>query len=86
MLRESLIPPQPGVPFRVNHKFPPLEKMNLKIADGNLSFKAPPKSDRKRRLLLNNFDASVRLKILEIILKWEETMLITTREALLAWL
>ena len=61
MLREGFIPPQPGMPFKINHKFPPLDKIHVKIADGNLTFKAPPKGDGKRRLLLNNFDASVRL-------------------------
>ncbi|MCJ1396229.1 hypothetical protein MMC18_009118 [Xylographa bjoerkii] len=58
MLRENVIPPQPGVPFAVNHKFPPLEKMNVRIADRLLDFKARPKGDGKRKVLLNNFDAA----------------------------
>ena len=59
MLRERSIPPQPGMPFKVNHKYPPLSKMHVKIADRCIPFEPPLGGDRKRRLLLNNFDASV---------------------------
>ena len=61
MLREKSIPPQPGTPFEINHKYPPLSKVNIRIADQCISFNPPLGGDGKRRLLLNNFDASVRL-------------------------
>ena len=60
MLREKSIPPQPGMPFRINHKFPPLAKMHVRISDQCIPFKPRLGGDGKRRLLLNNFDASVR--------------------------
>ena len=60
MLREKSIPPQPGTPFKTNHLYPPLSKMNIRIADQCIPFKPPLDGDGKRRLLLNNFDASVR--------------------------
>ena len=59
MLREDSIPPQPGTPFVINHKYPPLSKMNVQIADRCIPFKPPLGGDGKRRLLLNSFDASV---------------------------
>ena len=59
MLRERSIPPQPGMPFVVNHKYPPLSKVHVKIADRCIPFEPPLSGDQKRRLLLNNFDASV---------------------------
>ncbi|CAD6567566.1 MAG: hypothetical protein ASARMPREDX12_000532 [Alectoria sarmentosa] len=52
------IPPQPGWPFKLNPKLPRLDKMNIKVADGNTSFIPRPTGDGKKRLLLNNFDAS----------------------------
>ncbi|KAI9728586.1 MAG: Type I Iterative PKS [Cirrosporium novae-zelandiae] len=58
MLKENTIPPQPGMPFPTNHKFPPLEKMNVRIADKAMNFKAYSKGDGKRKILLNNFDAA----------------------------
>ena len=60
MLRERSIPPQPGAPFEINHKYPPLSKMNIRIADRCIPLEPPLGGDGKRRLLLNNFDASVR--------------------------
>ncbi|MCJ1403808.1 hypothetical protein MMC11_007031 [Xylographa trunciseda] len=58
MLRENVIPPQPGMPFSINHKFPSLDKMNVRIADQILNFKSYAKGDGKRKVLLNNFDAA----------------------------
>ena len=58
MLQKSTIPPQPGMPFKLNHKFPPLDKMNVIIPAKNMPF-AASKNSTKRRLLVNNFDASV---------------------------
>lgn len=59
MLRNNSIPPQPGAPFHMNRKFPPLQKMNVKIPRTCIGLKPAPGSDGKRKLLLNNFDASV---------------------------
>ena len=55
------IPPQPGMPFTLNPKFPPLEKAHIKIADGVMELQPRPTGDGKRKILVNNFDASVRL-------------------------
>ena len=60
MLREKTIPPQPGTPFEINQSYPPLSKLNIRIADQRIPFKPPIGGDGRRRLLLNNFDASVR--------------------------
>jgi len=60
MLRKNTIPPQPGMPRTLNAGFPPLEKMNVHVADEKLPFKATSrKGDGKRKILLNNFDAAV---------------------------
>ena len=61
ILQNGLIPPQPGMPFQLNSKFPPLDKMHIKIASGKTPFNARPTGDGKKKVLLNNFDASVRL-------------------------
>ena len=66
MLRESSIPPQPGMPFKINPNFPPLSTMHVRIPDQNLPFEPPLGGDGKRRLLLNNFDASVRFTFLRM--------------------
>ena len=70
MLDKSLIPPQPGMPFRINRKFPPLEKLNVVIPAQNIPFEKVAKIDAKRRLLINNFDASVsgKVTLLRIVL------------------
>ncbi|MCJ1403878.1 hypothetical protein MMC11_007101 [Xylographa trunciseda] len=58
MLRERKIPPQPGMPFKVNHNFPALDKINVRIAGKNMTLKPRPGGDGKIRVLLNSFDAS----------------------------
>ena len=60
MLRERCVPPHPGMPFKLNHKFPPLEKLHMKIPAKARPFD-PHSKDGKRRIFLNNFDASVRI-------------------------
>jgi acyl transferase domain-containing protein len=62
MLREDLIPPQPGMSNPLNSKFPPLSKINVHIPDRKKIFKRLPSGDGKRKVLLNNFDAAVRNK------------------------
>ncbi|KAE9372741.1 putative polyketide synthase [Stipitochalara longipes BDJ] len=58
MLREDLIPPQPGMSNPLNSKFPPLSKINVHIPDRKKIFKRLPGGDGKRKVLLNNFDAA----------------------------
>ncbi|KAL9581498.1 MAG: hypothetical protein Q9212_003866 [Teloschistes hypoglaucus] len=58
MMRNNAIPPHVGIKGRVNEKFPPLDKVNVCI-DRTLSpFKARVGGDGKRRVLLNNFNAT----------------------------
>ncbi|KAL9585668.1 MAG: hypothetical protein Q9203_004154 [Teloschistes exilis] len=58
MMRNNAIPPHIGIKGRVNEKFPPLDKVNVCI-DRTLSpFKARVGGDGKRRVLLNNFNAT----------------------------
>ena len=60
MFREpDSIPTQPGWPFKLNPKFPRLDKLNIKVADGKTPFMSRPKGDGRKKLLLNNFDAAV---------------------------
>ncbi|KAJ4361265.1 hypothetical protein N0V95_002034 [Ascochyta clinopodiicola] len=56
MLRERRIPPQPGVPFKVNSKFPDLDRLNVRIATQPSSLQ--PAADGKRRAFVNSFDAA----------------------------
>jgi acyl transferase domain-containing protein len=65
MMREARIPTQPGLPFKLNHNFPKLEKVHVQIAGigkGNMSLKASPAAqDGKIKIMVNSFDASVCL-------------------------
>lgn len=61
MLRKSVIPPHVGIKGRINHKFPDLNAMNIQIARGLVDFKAPQQGNRKKKILINNFGATVRL-------------------------
>lgn len=63
MLRHRTIPSQPGVPFKLNHRFPRLDKRNvhvaLHVALENKPLRASPKAaDGKIKMLVNTFDAS----------------------------
>ena len=58
MLRERKVPPQPGMPFKINRNFPQLDKINVRIAGKNMVLKPRPGGDGKIRVLLNSFDAS----------------------------
>jgi acyl transferase domain-containing protein len=60
MLRERQIPPQPGWPFKLNHKFPDLAKANVRIPTKPTALVPSPKSDGKIKLVVNSFDASVK--------------------------
>ncbi|KAI6092709.1 putative polyketide synthase [Hypoxylon rubiginosum] len=58
MLRDRVVPPQPGWPFQLNHKFPPLDRMNVRIAAKKLELRSSPLGDKKLKVLVNTFDAS----------------------------
>ncbi|KAH6851182.1 hypothetical protein B0I37DRAFT_429706 [Chaetomium sp. MPI-CAGE-AT-0009] len=58
MLRERQIPPQPGWPFKLNHKFPDLAKSNIRIPTKPTALVPSPKSGGKVKLVVNSFDAS----------------------------
>lgn len=64
MLKERAIPPQPGWPFTLNPNFPPLAQHNVKIPTKATLLKPSPKGDKKVKLLVNSFDASVSSIIL----------------------
>ena len=59
MLQKNVIPPHAGIKSRINHKFPPLDRMNVHIADSQVEFKAHPGGDGRRKIMLNNFNATV---------------------------
>lgn len=58
MLRERQVPPQPGAPFTLNRKFPPLSDLNMKIATKLGSLNPSPRGDKKIKAIVNSFDAS----------------------------
>lgn len=58
ILREGRLSPQPGYPFKLNHRFPNLHESNIIIADGMHQLLPPPSSDGKRRIVVNSFDAA----------------------------
>jgi len=62
MMREQKIPPQPGIPFKLNHNFPRLETLHVQIAGlsgKNMTLKpSPAATDGKIKCVVNCFDAS----------------------------
>ncbi|KAI2634211.1 putative polyketide synthase [Hypomontagnella submonticulosa] len=58
MLRDRVVPPQPGWPFQLNHKFPPLDKLNVRIATKKSDLRYSVLGDKKLKILVNSFDAS----------------------------
>lgn len=67
MLQERMIPPQPDLPFKINHRFPDLAKMNVHIAGTDMKLRSSPIDDGKLRVFLNSFDASVRSLLSSVI-------------------
>ena len=59
MMRKNAIPPHVGIKGRINEKFPPLDKINVRINRTMTPFVARAGGDGKRRVLLNNFNATV---------------------------
>lgn len=58
MMRKNAIPPHVGIKGRINQKFPPLDEVNVRIDRALTAFKAHARGDGKRRVLLNNFNAT----------------------------
>ncbi|TLD11092.1 hypothetical protein PgNI_05168 [Pyricularia grisea] len=56
MFEKNIIPPQAGLPAKLNPRFPPLSELNIDIPASVTEFKSAP--ERPRRILINNFDAS----------------------------
>ncbi|KAK1760384.1 acyl transferase acyl hydrolase lysophospholipase [Echria macrotheca] len=56
VMRENMIPPHVGIKGRINQKLPPLAELNTHIAFNKTPFL--PRANRKRRILINNFDAA----------------------------
>ena len=59
-MRKNAIPPHVGIKGRINEKFPPLEQVNVQINRSIAPFHPRAGADGKRRVLLNNFNATVR--------------------------
>lgn len=59
MMRNNAIPPHVGIKGRINEKFPPLDRVNVCIDRALAPFKPQSGSHGKRRVLLNNFNATV---------------------------
>lgn len=60
-MRKNAIPPHVGIKGRINQKFPPLNEINVRIDRALNTFRAHARGDGKRRILLNNFNATVSL-------------------------
>ena len=59
MMRKDSIPPHVGIKGSINEKFPPLDEVGVRINRSLTPFKAKAGGDGKRRVLLNNFNATV---------------------------
>lgn len=58
-MRKNMIPPHVGIKTRINREFPPLDNINVRINSALIAFKPHIRGDGKRRVLLNNFNATV---------------------------
>ncbi|CAK4034956.1 polyketide synthase [Lecanosticta acicola] len=59
MLRTGRVPPQPGMPFKINHRFPDLAKKNVYIASKGASIRPSKRSTNgRKKIMINSFDAS----------------------------
>jgi acyl transferase domain-containing protein len=59
VMRERKVPPQPGIPFKLNRKLPPINKLHVQIAGKNTALKPTQAKDGKFKAMVNSFDASV---------------------------
>lgn len=58
MFRKNSIPKHIGIKSRLNPRLPSLEAINIRIAFENTQFKPNHDRDQKRRVLVNNFNAT----------------------------
>ena len=58
-MRKNAIPPHIGIKTRINRNLPLLDEVNVRINRTLTAFKAHARDDAKRRVLLNNFNATV---------------------------
>ena len=58
MLESDLIPPHPSTKAQLNRHFPPLSEKNIRIPQCSVPF-LPSSGNGKRRILINNFNATV---------------------------
>lgn len=58
MMEHNVIPPQPGWPFKVNHQFPDLEPLNVRLATKPRALWPASDQSREVNILVNGFDAS----------------------------
>ncbi|KIW08531.1 uncharacterized protein PV09_01420 [Verruconis gallopava] len=62
MIKERKIPPQPGIPFKINRHFPDLDALHIRIAgfggNDNILRPSPVSRNGKITCLLSSFDAS----------------------------
>jgi hypothetical protein len=57
--QKGIMPPQAGMPHALNPRYPDLSELNIEIPAEPKEFKSV--DQKPRRILLNNFDAAVRL-------------------------
>lgn len=58
MLREGIIPPQPGWPFKINHSFADLDAAHINIADGTAPLRPSRDGNGLTKIIVNSFDAA----------------------------
>ncbi|KAL8925721.1 MAG: hypothetical protein Q9172_002112 [Xanthocarpia lactea] len=58
MMKKNAIPPHVGIKGRINEKFPPLDKVNVRINRALTPFKPQSGGNGRRRIMLNNFNAT----------------------------
>nr|XP_036586274.1 polyketide synthase [Colletotrichum truncatum]KAF6796681.1 polyketide synthase [Colletotrichum truncatum] len=58
MMQKKTIPPQPGWPFKINHKFANLDAAHVIIADGTSPLRASRDGNGLAKIIVNSFDAA----------------------------
>ena len=58
ILREGQIPRQPGYPFQLNRRFPDLNRLNIRIGDGESQLRPWSHGDGRKKIVINGFDAA----------------------------
>ncbi|KAK8016787.1 polyketide synthase [Apiospora rasikravindrae] len=58
IMQKRIIPPQPNWPFKINHKFPDLDKVHIKVADGTAPLRPSRDGNGLAKIIVNSFDAA----------------------------